>query len=144
VPYHNTIIVIAEKFEYFYIDHVPHQQNAHADALASLTASLALPAGATERVLIYSRDLYHCKFAFGDSKTLRRDLQVKEVLETLTSLKPRDWQFPYIDFVLYGILPDDLKEAAAIRRKAIDSIIRRLCEYCIADCTIESYSDVFT
>ena len=38
------------RFKNFYIDHVPHQQNAHADALASLTASLALPAGAAKKV----------------------------------------------------------------------------------------------
>ena len=30
----------------------------------------------------------------------------------------RDWRFPYIDYVLYHILPDDPKEAAAIKRKA--------------------------
>ena len=47
LPYHNTIIDMAEKFKNFYIDHVLHQQNAHADALASLAT-----AGATERVLI--------------------------------------------------------------------------------------------
>ena len=47
VPYHNATIVMAEKFENFYIDHVPRQQNAHADALASLAALLALPAGVT-------------------------------------------------------------------------------------------------
>jgi len=39
-----------------YIDHVPRQQNAHADSLASLAASSALSAGATERVLVYSRE----------------------------------------------------------------------------------------
>ena len=49
-------------------------QNAHAEALASIAASLALPAGATERVLVYSRDLYCYKFALEDSKTLRGDL----------------------------------------------------------------------
>jgi len=90
VLYHNSTIIMAEKFENFYIDHVPRQQNAHADALASLTASLALPAGATERVLVHSRNLYCCKFALGDSRTPRRDLQVKELLETSTSLEPRD------------------------------------------------------
>ena len=36
VPYFNATISIAEMFENFYIDHVPRQQNAHADALASL------------------------------------------------------------------------------------------------------------
>jgi len=30
----------------------------HADALASLAASLALPAGAIEKVFFYSHDLY--------------------------------------------------------------------------------------
>jgi len=81
---------MAEKFENFYIDHVPHQQNVHADALASLAASLALPARAKERVFVYSRDLYCCKFALEDSKTPKRDLQVKDILETSTSLEPLD------------------------------------------------------
>ena len=75
---------MAEKFKNFYIDHVPRQQNAHVDALASLAASLSLLARATERVLVYSHDLYCYKFALGDSKISRGDLQVKEVLETLT------------------------------------------------------------
>ena len=85
VPYHNAIINMEEKFKNFYIDHVPCQQNAHADAQASLAALLALPVGATERVLIYSRDLYCSKFTLEDSKTPRGDLQVKEVLKTSTS-----------------------------------------------------------
>ena len=60
----------------------------------------------------------HCKFALENSRTSREDLQVKEVLEILTNLEPRDWLFPYINFVLYSILPDNPKEAAAIIRKA--------------------------
>jgi len=117
-PYHNATIIMAEKFENFYIDYVPHQQNAHVDALASLATSLALSVRATKRVFVYSRDLYCCKFAFEDSKTLKGGLQVKEVLETSISLEPRDWRLSYIDFVLYGILPDDHKEKAVIKRKA--------------------------
>jgi len=109
---------MVEKFENFYIDHVLHQQNAHANALSSLAASLAVFAGTAERVLAYNCDLYCNKFALDDSKTPRRDLQVKEVLETSTSLEPRDWRFPYNDFVLYSILPDDPKVVAAIKRKA--------------------------
>jgi len=69
VPYHNAIIGKAEKFKNFYINYIPLQQNAHADVLASLAISLALSAGATERVLVYSRDLYCCKFGLEDSKT---------------------------------------------------------------------------
>jgi len=67
---------------------MPRQKNAHADALAYLTASLALPA---EIVLINSYDLYCCKFVLEDNRTLRGELKVKEVLKTSTSLEPRDW-----------------------------------------------------
>ena len=81
---------MAEKFKNFYIDHVPRQQNAHADALTSLAASLALSVRATERVLVYSRDLYCCKFTLKDNITPREDLKVKEVLETLTNLGTGD------------------------------------------------------
>jgi len=90
MPHHDATIDMAEKFKNFYIDHVPCQENAHPDALASLPASLALPARAEERVLVYSQDLYCCKFTLEDSKTIRGDLQVKEAHETSTSLKSRD------------------------------------------------------
>ena len=54
MPYHNVTIVMANKFENFYIDHVPWQKNAHADILASLFASFALLAGATESTYLQS------------------------------------------------------------------------------------------
>ena len=79
--------------------------------------SLALLSSEIEKLLVQSRDLYCQKFTLEDSKTPRGDLQVKEVFETSTSPEPRDWRFSFIDFILYGILPDDLKEAVAIKRK---------------------------
>ena len=57
VSYHNATIIMAQKFENFYIDHLSWWQNAHADALASLATSLAHPAGAMKKLLIFSRDL---------------------------------------------------------------------------------------
>jgi len=117
IPYHNVTIEMAERFRNFYIDHVPPQQNAHADALASLAASLALPAGAAEKVFVYSHDLYYLRFAFEDNQKLTRDIQVKETLETSAGPELRNCRFPYIDYALYRIFPDDPKEAAAIRRK---------------------------
>jgi len=118
VPYNNATIHMAKKFKNFFIDHVPRQQNAHTDALASLAASLALPAGVVEKILVYSHDLYCPRVAFEDHQKPTGDCQVKEALETSTGLEPRDWRFPYIDYALYDILPEDPKEAAAIRRKA--------------------------
>ena len=55
--YHNATINMTEKFISININHVPHQHNAHADVLASLAASLALPTEATEKVLVHSHDL---------------------------------------------------------------------------------------
>ena len=43
---------MSEMFGNFYIDHVPRQQNAHADVLASLATFLALPAGVAEKILV--------------------------------------------------------------------------------------------
>ena len=77
---------MAGKFTNFYIDHVPWQQNAHADALASLVASLALPAGVAEKVLVFSHDLYCPKFTLEDDQTPTGNLQVKEALETSAGL----------------------------------------------------------
>lgn len=41
IPYRETASKMVKEFNNFYI---PHQQNAHADVLASLAASLALSA----------------------------------------------------------------------------------------------------
>ena len=115
MPYHEVAIKLAEKFYGFFIDHVPRQQNAHADALASLATSLALPARMTEKVLVASRDLYCPKFSLEEIKEVT---SIREILEITTGLESRDWRFPYIDYVLYDILPEDSKEAAAVKRKS--------------------------
>ena len=70
---------MAEKFRSFYIDHIPSQQNAHADALASLAASLTLPARATDKVLVHNRDLYCPKLTLEDSHTPEGEIQVNEI-----------------------------------------------------------------
>jgi len=119
VPYHNATIHMAEKFRNFYIAHVPRQQNAHADVLASLAASLAFPAGAAEKVLVYSYNLYCPKLSFEDDKIPAGNLQIKKTLVTSEGPELRDWRFSYIDYALYNILPDDPKEAVVIRRKAL-------------------------
>ena len=134
---------MAKKFENFYNDHVPHQQNAHADALASLAASLALPAGATERVLVYSRDLYCCKFVLEDSRTPRGDLQVKEVCETSTILNLEIGDSLILTSSCMGYFLMTLKKQLPSEGKPLDSIIMQLCKHCIADRMIESYSDAF-
>ena len=110
VPYFNATIFMAKKFGNFYNDHVPRQQNAHADALSSLPAFLALPAEAVEKIFVYNHNLYCSRTAFEDYQKLTGDCQPKEASETSTGPELRDWRFPYINYALYDILPDDPKE----------------------------------
>ena len=65
------------------------------------------------------------------------------IFETSTDPEPRDWRFPFIYYVLYGILPDNSKEAAVVRRKVLNSITMRLCKYYIACRMMESCFAVF-
>ena len=90
VPYSNATIYMAEKFKNFYIDHEPRQQNTHTDALASLAASLALPTGETEKVLVCNHELYYPKFTREDDQKPTKNPQVKEALETSAGLELRD------------------------------------------------------
>jgi len=70
-----------EKFRSFFIDHVPRQRNAHADALASLAASLALQAGATE------------KYSFTATTCTAQNLTLKKVkLHEETFKSKRFWR----------------------------------------------------
>ena len=103
VPYYNITIHMVERFRNFYIDHVPRQQNAHADALASFAASLALPARVVEKILVYNHDLYCPRVAFEDYQKLTGDCQGKEALETSAGPEPRYWRLPYIDLSLIHI-----------------------------------------
>ena len=46
-------------------------------------------------------------------------LRTREVYNISTDLEPRDWRFPFIDYALHGLLPDNPKEAASIRRRSL-------------------------
>ena len=70
---------MVERFKKFYIDHILRQQNAHADGLASLAASLALPAGVAEKIFVYIHDLYCPRFTFKNHQKPTGDHQVKEL-----------------------------------------------------------------
>jgi len=79
VPYYSATIYMAEKFKNFFIDHIPRQQNAHADSLASLAASLTLPARTVEKILVYSHNLYCPRFAFEDHKSRQETVKSKKL-----------------------------------------------------------------
>ncbi|XP_020272394.1 uncharacterized protein LOC109847573 [Asparagus officinalis] len=106
IPYHTAAIVLTNSFEGFYIDYIHRLRNTYADALASLAATLALPEGATQQVTVASRQLFRPKYA----------LQINAVNEMSEPLEPRDWRFPIINYVLYSLLPEDIRERESVRR----------------------------
>ncbi|XP_020271941.1 uncharacterized protein LOC109847107 [Asparagus officinalis] len=116
IPYYSAVLEQARKFEGFFIGYIPRAQNTYADALASLATSLALPPGAETIIPVTGRELYYSKLPTGDRSD---EATSEEACATTIEFEPRDWRFPYIDYVVYGNLPDDSKEAAAIKRKAL-------------------------
>jgi len=82
--------------------------NTKTDALAALAATLALPADTT----------YHLTVATYHLLCPRYSLEISEVHTTSTNFKLRNWRFPIIDYTLHGILPDDPKEVAFVRRRS--------------------------
>ena len=99
---------------------------------------MALLARAAEKVLVNNHDLYCLKLDLENDQTPAGNLQIKETLETLTGLELRDWRFPYIDYALYDILPNDPKEAATIKRKAHKFYYNAITRTIYTDCMIES------
>ena len=97
-----------ELFESFRIEHVLRSKNTHADALASLAANLSQPLGTTQRVTVASRKLFRLKDVPEANATHQTPDQPDQ----------EDWRLPIIDYVLYGILPEDAKERESIRRRA--------------------------
>ncbi|XP_020259947.1 uncharacterized protein LOC109836460 [Asparagus officinalis] len=116
VPYHFVVLKLAQNFKGFFIGHIPRVRNAYADALPSLATSLALPPKAETKILVAGHDLYHPKFPLGNRS---EEATTEIICEASTSLEQSDWRFPFIDYVLHDILPDDSKEAAAVKWKAL-------------------------
>jgi len=111
---------LANLFEGFYIGHVTRSQNTKADSLAALAITLALPADTEYHLTVETRHLVCSKHM----------LRTREVYNVSTDLEPRDWRFPLIDYALHGLLPDDPKEAASVRRRSLrfyyDSTLKTL------------------
>ena len=129
---------MAEGFGNFYIDHVPRQQNAHAYALASLAASLTLPARVVEKVLIYSHDLYCPRIAFEDHQKPTEDCQAKEALGTSAGPKPRDWRSHSSIMSYTTYCPMILRKQLSLEGKLFDSITMKSRKHYIIDRMIKA------
>jgi len=120
IPYHHAAIKLADSFDGFYISHVSLLLNTKTDALGALAATLALLTNTTFRLTVTTRHFFCLKYG----------LDVSEVHTTSINFEPRDWRFSIIDYALHGMLPNDPKEAASIRRRSTrfccDAVVKTL------------------
>src|SRR5436189_3814624 len=111
---------MAEQFEGFYIGHVPHQNNTHADALARLATSLCLQAGEYQSIMVFARSLFHPKWT-SPKGSVKPDaaIPLQKTSNVVARSDTLDWRTPFIDYIMYNIRADDQKLAASVRKKAV-------------------------
>ena len=118
-------------------------KNAHADALESLAAFLALPAGVVEKILIYSHDLYCPRSLLKIIKSRQETVKSKKLLsrqpvqslgigDSLTLTMPCMASFLMIP-----------KKRPPLEGKPPNSTIIRSREHCIVDRMTGSCSAVY-
>lgn len=106
------------------------KDNTYANTLPSLVATFALPPKIEQKISIDGQSSYHPKQVQEINNDNKPGPRSKMVCETSSSLEPKDWRFPFIDFLLYGILSENPKEA---KRRASCSSTTRLLNNCMED-----------
>lgn len=82
-----------------------------------MAATLVLPKISSKCITEGCKELFCPKFELEIELNSGSKWETNETHIVRFDFEPRDWQFSYIDYVLYGILLKEPKEAAMIRRK---------------------------
>lgn len=143
IPYHTPVIKIAEKFCCSFIEQVRRKKNALADAMVSLAASLALPAGFMKRVLISALDLCCPKIVPKEDINSTWDPHNEEVLDISTSPELRDRRFPLSNYTLDRILEKIPRRGVPSKGRLLNIIIMRCCVYSTDVHLMESYFSAY-
>ncbi|XP_070036343.1 uncharacterized protein [Nicotiana tomentosiformis] len=108
------------------IQHVPRKENKKADALATLASSLTLPDQA--QVTICQKWVVPLP---NEGECEKNEL---EHLVAISEAEKEEWRQPIIDYLSYGIFPENPRRRTKIRRRAPrflyykDTLYRRLFE----------------
>jgi len=109
VPYHRQVLRLLNKLDMVKLEHVPRTANKMADALVSLTATLALGAEGEMTIPVYSHYVVP-----PDDEDSEEDVNMICVLET----DSENWRNPIIEYLEHGKLPSDPMHKTEIQRRA--------------------------
>ncbi|XP_070018252.1 uncharacterized protein [Nicotiana sylvestris] len=92
------------------IQYVPRKENKKADALAALASSLALPD--QTQVTVYQ------KWVVPPPNEVEGEENELKQLAAVSEVEKEEWRQPIIDYLCYGILPENPRRRTEIRRRA--------------------------
>ncbi|KAJ8621804.1 hypothetical protein MRB53_030333 [Persea americana] len=115
LPYYNKAQSLRQKFDIRHITHIRRGENIRVDALARLAASIAIQEGENMQITVCQRRILP---PINTHQAIAECHQV--VGSRISILKPpiSDWRDPFIDYIMFGILPEDPKEWVSIQRRA--------------------------
>ncbi|XP_060200376.1 uncharacterized protein LOC132628627 [Lycium barbarum] len=110
LPYHGYAQKLIEWLGDVTLQHVPRRENKKADALAALASALTLP-DQTQVTICQKWVVPPSNEDEGAESELEHLVAVSEATK-------EDWRQPIIDYLSYGILPEDSRKRTEIRRCA--------------------------
>ncbi|XP_060190497.1 uncharacterized protein LOC132619680 [Lycium barbarum] len=110
LPYHGYAQKLIGWLGDVTLQHVPRRENKKADALAALASALTLP-DQTQVTLCQKWVVPPSSEDEGAESELEHLVAISEVAK-------EDWRQPIIDYLSYGILPEDSRRRTEIRHRA--------------------------
>ena len=115
MPYYNKAQSLRQKFGVCHITHIRRGENIRANALVGLAASMTIQEGENMQITVCQRRI------LPPLNTHQAVVECHRVVGgRISILKPLlgDWRDPFIDYIMFGILPEDPKERVSIQRRA--------------------------
>lgn len=104
------------QFTHVAVRHIAQGLDSKADALASIAAVMAVPEGDHCEIIIRERQLMP---NLGTWDAIANCVNNNPMVARVGILPAgEDWRQTFINYLKYGILPEDMKERVEIRRKA--------------------------
>ena len=115
IPYYQKAVEMSALFAKFDITYVSRSQNAQADALAGLAASLLFPDDQPLNLIICERRIMP---PLNTVEAIAKGHKMMVNRISVHHIEEEDWRLPLIEYIREGVLPENVKERESIRRRA--------------------------